>query len=1059
MPITKQQAREALQTLINEYSAININDRPYITEASVVRQFIDRMLEEVLGWPIKDPQRYLYEQHTEVGRPDITLVLGKDNYIYVEAKRFGGISKPEYIEQAYKRMINTLKPEQMALPSMAVDRSAEEQQAINYAFLNNGTWAILTNFEKLRLFNARRDWLVIAFETPSAYLEDFDLLWQLSYENIQQGSLDLLSNTRYRSDVDTDYLQLINRWREKLAHDIVQNRAADNPWAFKADGSIHLGLLRAVVQRFIDRLVVVRFAEDHFVIKAGTLNSFQEFLKNAHTYAPSLESLLSNFFRQFDEKHNSALFAKGLVDEAKISDQVLLSLIDDLYRARYRSMPADIMGNTYEQYLGKALVQDNGGIATRDNLETRKKQGSYYTPQVIVRYIVDNSLGRYLYGTTNGKPDGEPIDGETPKTSRDIENLRVLDSACGSGSFLIYAYEVLRDFYEGEIARLQAKIETTTDAMAADGATSTDIRIEVAPEDAEIKRLRGNYPRFILEKHLYGVDLDPQAAEIAVVNLIMRAMEGQNQDKRLPLILNQNVKVGNGLVGMRHDDERLATYQTELAEIRRLRAALIKAPHGETHDSIQRDLVAAIAALNAQLTDAMQLDAHFSDLERVRPFHWAAEFPEVFVDEDGNPLDNAGFTIVVGNPPYGGTTPIEPNKSDEGYEEKLKEYEQKCEDNDFYKQEFTTSSTADTYVLFWEQSANLVQTNGKTGMIVPSGWVSMPTMLPLRELFVDNYKPLLFASLPYDIFEDAYVDTIISIVEHLEEKAKLTDLDDLRVSLSVFPARYSITSITDFDKFHKKANAIRWLKSSNMEFLITMSDTEQDIIDKLEATGSIFSDVADIQRGVTPFHKKSKPPTNAAKAFTGTVRRYKLYDGDEAFIQYDNTLAEYKVPKYFEGPRLLLRELISRQFQLQATYTDQSFITNKSMQSFLLTDTRYDILYLLGLLNSKLLSWYFLAKNSVARRDDFPKIVLTQSRSLPFRAIDFANSSEVVLHNQLSGLVQQFIDLNQQAIALGEDDSSLTEEIEKLDSNIDVLVYELYGLTDQEIDIVQNYIQ
>jgi hypothetical protein len=61
--------------------------------------------------------------------------------------------------------------------------------------------------------------------------------------------------------------------------------------------------------------------------------------------------------------------------------------------------PADIIGNTYEQYLGKALVSDNGSITTRDNLETRKKQGSYYTPQVIVRYIVDNSLGRYLFGT------------------------------------------------------------------------------------------------------------------------------------------------------------------------------------------------------------------------------------------------------------------------------------------------------------------------------------------------------------------------------------------------------------------------------------------------------------------------------------------------------------------------------------------------------------------------------------------------------------------------------------------------------------------------------------
>src|SRR6185369_4559757 len=111
------------------------------------------------------------------------------------------------------------------------------------------------------------------------------------------------------------------------------------------------------------------------------------------------------------------------------------SLMTRLYEARYRSMPADIMGNTYEQYLGKTLVRTNGTIKTADNLETRKKQGSYYTPQVIVRYLVDHSLGKVLEG----------------KTYQEIADVRVLDPACGSGSFLIYAYEVLAEFYRGEI--------------------------------------------------------------------------------------------------------------------------------------------------------------------------------------------------------------------------------------------------------------------------------------------------------------------------------------------------------------------------------------------------------------------------------------------------------------------------------------------------------------------------------------------------------------------------------------------------------------------------------
>jgi hypothetical protein len=131
----------------------------------------------------------------------------------------------------------------MTLPGMATDRTAEEQQAINYAFKNGATWAILTNFEKLRLFNARRDWLVLSFERPDAFLEEFELLWQLSYESVLEGRLDILSSQRHRKDVDTDYLNFINEWRERLAEDIV-SRPSENGWVFDW-GRVNLKDLRS----------------------------------------------------------------------------------------------------------------------------------------------------------------------------------------------------------------------------------------------------------------------------------------------------------------------------------------------------------------------------------------------------------------------------------------------------------------------------------------------------------------------------------------------------------------------------------------------------------------------------------------------------------------------------------------------------------------------------------------------------------------------------------------------------------------------------------------------
>ena len=777
MPVTENDARQALQQLLEDFNRLSADDRAQMTEASVVRQFIDRLLRDVLGWPIEDPQRYKYELATQVGRPDITLIPEAGGTVFVEAKRFGVIKE---LAEARRTIAGVITPGQMALPGMAVDRTEEEQQAINYAFANGGTWAILTNFEKLRLFNARRDWLVLSFERPAAYRDEFEQIWQLAYQNILNGSLDRLSNQRYTRDIDTQYLDFINEWREKLAQDIVQRRD-ENPWAYNPDGSINLPMLRAVVQRFLDRLVVVRFAEDHLVITPGTLRQYYDLcLSNPYTF--TMDEFLDKFFRRFDTEHNSALFAKGMVDEASFSDDALMPLIGKLYEARYRSMPADIIGNTYEQYLGKTLALDNGSVTTRDNLETRKKQGSYYTPQVIVRHLVDTTLGRFLYGTANGQPDGEPVEGGTRKTSRDIRDLRILDSACGSGSFLIYAYYVLADFYQSEIDRLQAEMEARNLELAAQGVNPMERRLELADYTVELQHI-SDYPRLILETHLYGVDLDPQAAEIAVVNLIMRAMERRQHQKRLPQILNQNVKVGNGLIGLRPDDPRLVEHVDAIAQLRRLRLDMIRIPNGPEHKQIIADIAAITADLNAARN--VDFEPHFGDLDRVHPFHWGIEFPEVFFDDNGQPLDNPGFTIIVGNPPWEIVKPdlrefyaqfddrIESKLNRKQVEARIEELSAEdprrvtlweaqtrtIEETAAYvrqSDDYTRQGRGDTatHKLFVERMYSLLQDQGRIGYVVPSGIYTDLGTKELREMLLNegNIQYIYAASATRDIF-------------------------------------------------------------------------------------------------------------------------------------------------------------------------------------------------------------------------------------------------------------------------------------------------------------------
>ncbi len=766
----KQLRRAKLQALIEKYHEAMKGDGLLFSERDVIEQFIRPFLGDVLGFPVDDPTRYRTEVRTSTGRPDIVVYPDNGQNIFIEAKRFGRISKLSIA----RKQLNAVKPHQLWLPGMAKDRIYEEQQAINYAFETGGKWAILTNFETLRLFNARRDWLILSFDGPDTYIQDFDFLMKLSYEAILEGSLDELDGTRYRLDIDEDYLAFINEWREKLGRDLLQNRAK-NTWLF-TDNKADANMLREVVQRFIDRLVVIRFAEDHFVIPPTLEGIFNLGQTNIYVI---LQNILHDFFSEFDKHHNSALFAQHLTDQAHFSQKTILDFLGFLNNARYRAMPADILGNTYEQYLGKRLTIEDGDIFTRDNLETRKKQGSYYTPQPMVQFLVDRTLGRYLYATQDGTPDGIPLPDQTRKTSSDIIDLTIIDCASGSGSFLIYAYQVLATFYQAEIKRLEALYESRSLELHQQQLSKVDIQLELIPIKAELERIR-QYPRLILEKHIYGVDLDPQAAEVAVVNLMMRALEGQTKnathaDKRLPLLLNQNIKVGNGLVGVL-PHEIAPEHHATIAQLIALRAELLTLGHGARHDAVVTEIEALTAALRGHYHQTFA--PHFADLPRANPFHWGVEFPEVFFNADGTPKPDGGFTIIIGNPPWEIVKPdlrefyaqYDP-KIEHGY--KRAQVEKIIADLNHQHPEYLAEYTASTHhieqtaayirqsphfthqgkgdpathKMFVERAWSLLRPDGFLGYVVPSGIYSDLGTKELRQMLFDHGRVIVMAGL------------------------------------------------------------------------------------------------------------------------------------------------------------------------------------------------------------------------------------------------------------------------------------------------------------------------
>jgi predicted type IV restriction endonuclease len=931
-------------------------------EAQLREEFINPLF-EALGWDVFNRKGYA-DAYKEVIHEDAIRVGGRTKAPDYCFRASGGVRT--FFVEAKRPAVDIANA---ILPAFQLRR---------YAWSAKLAIGILTDFEEFAVYDCRiepkkTDKASVArviHLKHTEYVERWDEVVELlSPEAIRRGSIDrFVADKKIKkgtASVDAAFLAEMESWRLDLA----RNVALRNPAISQRD-------LNFAVQCTIDRIVFLRICEDRGVEPYGTLQSLLN--------APNIYRRLGELFQRADDRYNSGLFhftperdrpepPDELTLSLAIDDKPLRELLQKLYFPEspyeFSVFPAEILGQVYEQFLGKVIRLTEGHRAkVEEKPEVRKAGGVYYTPSYIVDYIVQNSVARLL---------GE-------KTPAQASSLRVLDPACGSGSFLLGAYEYLltwhRDWYVDNEPEKHARRRSPPIYRGASG----DWRLTTA----EKKR--------ILLNNIYGVDIDLQAVEVTKLSLLLRVLEGESgetitnqlrvfHDRALP-DLGANIKCGNSLIGP------------------------------DFYNGRQMSLL--------------------DDDERYRlnVFDWRDRKHGL-----GAIMAAGGFDVVIGNPPYGAF-------ADE-------------HQTAYYRRHFESAIGAcDSFAMFLDQGSLLLRTGGILGMILQSAFVSSPFMSKLRELMISRFRPLAFASLPYDVFA-AYVDTVIVIAERLRKHQSLRDLAKAPVSLSVFPPRFRVRTLTDFLDVEKTADAVKWVEGSRNEFLVTLSDAERAVVDKLNGVGARFSDVADIQRGVTPFHTSPRKQSHdASRAFTGTVRRYKLEESRRAFLRYDESLAEYKPARYFTGPRLLLRELVSRQFRLQAVYVDEKYVTNKSMQSLLLVDPEYSIFYLLGLLNSRLLSWYFLAVHSVARRDDFPKIVLKQTRELPFRRIAFDNRKDKARHDRMVELVEAMLGLHRKlpAVRTTHERIVLDRQIAAVDRQIDLLVYELYGLTDEEIKLVEE---
>lgn len=532
-------------------------------EASARVDFIDPLF-EALGWDVNNrdgvAERFrdvVHEARLNIGSaakaPDYSFRQGGVRKFFVEAKK----------------------------PAVSIERDrAPAYQLRRYGWSAGLSISVLTDFEELAIYDCRVDprqnddpavarLLLFSFDEYVDRWNELDEL--LGRRAVQKGSLERFASeaadTRSRREVDDLFLAQIERWRKSLAADVVsRNRAA----------GLSRNDLSFVVQSTIDRIIFLRFCEDRGL---EAQNDLLDAAKGADVY----EGLLT-LFRRADQRYNSGLFyfsdeagrtsfVDTLTPSVQIGDDVLRTVVEDLYYPRspfeFSVMGPDVLGRAYEQFLGSEISFKGATVAVEQKPEVRKAGGVYYTPQFVVDYIVRSCIGPMLSG----------------KSLPDIAKFTVVDPSCGSGSFLVAAYQHLLDWHLGRYL---------------DTPPRSPYRKRMHRDERGEWRLNIDERKRILATHVFGVDIDPQAVEVAKLSLLLKVIEGETQTalavERLLPDLGGNVMCGNSLVDLDfHHDQTLPGVDPEIDE-------------------------------------------------RLRPFSWRSSFPHVF--------ERGGFDAVIGNPPY-----------------------------------------------------------------------------------------------------------------------------------------------------------------------------------------------------------------------------------------------------------------------------------------------------------------------------------------------------------------------------------------------------------------------
>lgn len=521
--MTKENALKAIKKLVSDFednlaSAKNLNK---FGETETRIQFINPFF-KALGWNVDNQEPVLPESHKEVVHETDVVVKEKG-----EKKN----KKPDY---GFRQEGKTLFFVDAKKPGINIKEDGGTSfQIRRYGWSAKHAIAIVTDFEEFAIYETsiepklsdKPNKCLADYFTYKQYVDKFDFIWDLLHkDNVYNGSIDSYAKTdkKGKDTVDRKFLDSLENWRKQLAIKINEENKELN----EAE-------LNFVVQQNIDRIIFLRIAESKDIEPYEQLKST---LNSKNIY----EELL-RIYDKSEQKYNSGLFDFKKVDKISqninIPNKVLNQIINDLYYPNssyaFDVIPVEIIGHAYEQFLGSIIRLTRGQNAkVEPKPEVRKAGGVFYTPEPIVNYICKETIETFIKG----------------KKPEEISKFKIVDPACGSGSFLLGAYSFLLDYhldYYTELKRNGKKV----------------------PELNVAGKLTNEVKKKILINNIYGVDLDSNAVEVAKLSLLLKCMEEETKGtidhqlkffhERVLPTLDNNLKCGNSLVDNDYYDSEL----------------------------------------------------------------------------------------------------------------------------------------------------------------------------------------------------------------------------------------------------------------------------------------------------------------------------------------------------------------------------------------------------------------------------------------------------------------------------------------------------------------------